>query len=417
MTAATPAERTLAFPDLETVGPWVGTDWDALDAAAHGRPAPVAVLDLRALAANARSLPERADGLPIRIASKSLRVRSALEAVLALPGYRGVLAYTLREAIWLVENGIRDVVVGYPTVDLEAIARLVSDPLLAAEITLMVDSVDHLDAVDVVIRPSRRPPIRIAIDLDASLRSSILGDIGVRRSPVHEPREAFELAVAVVRRPGFELVGMMGYEAQIAGIGNAPRNPLLGVVIRALQAMSELELHERRTAAVVAVRSIAELEFVNGGGTGSLESTARDASVTEVAAGSGLFSPALFDGYAHFRHAPAAFFALDVVRRPAPTIATLAGGGWIASGRAGADRLPRPVHPEGLRLLAREGAGEVQTPVTGEAARGLAIGDRVWFRHAKAGELSEHVDAYLLLDGGRVAGEAPTYRGEGKAFL
>jgi len=165
------------------------------------------------------------------------------------------------------------------------------------------------------------------------------------------------------------------------------------------------------------VREHADLEFVNGGGTGSLEVTSADPSVTEIAAGSGLFGGHLFDGYAHFTPAPAAAFALDVVRSPSPEHATILGGGWIASGPPAADRVPRIVWPEGLELLGRESAGEVQTPVTGAAARALRAGDRVWFRHTKSGELSEHLNAFAVVDGDEVVDTVPTYRGEGKAFL
>src|SRR5690606_35909591 len=181
----------------------------------------------------------------------------------------------------------------------------------------------------------------------------------------------------------------MAYEAQIAGLTNKGKP-----IIQAMQRRSAAELRERRGRAVELVRRVADLEFVNGGGTGSLESTHADPSVTEVAAGSGLFGPHLFDGYTAFRPAPAAAFALPVVRKPAAGIATLLGGGWIASGPPGRDRLPRIEWPRGLRMLPREGAGEVQTPVAGAAARELAVGDRVWLRHAKAGELSEHLDAF-----------------------
>jgi len=165
------------------------------------------------------------------------------------------------------------------------------------------------------------------------------------------------------------------------------------------------------------VREIAELEFVNGGGTGSLEATAADESVTEIAAGSGLFGPHLFDNYRHFKPAPAAAFALPVVRKPAPDRATLAGGGWIASGPPGADRVPQLVWPKGLRMVPREMAGEVQTPVVGASARSLRVGDRVWARHTKAGELSEHTNELYVVDGDCVSEVVPTYRGEGKAFL
>ena len=139
--------------------------------------------------------------------------------------------------------------------------------------------------------------------------------------------------------------------------------------------------------------------------------------MTEVAAGSGLYAPALFDGYDAFRARPAAFFGLDVTRRPAPGVVTVIGGGWVASGPAGRDRLPVPALPVGLRLLGAEGAGEVQTPLTGAPARRLAVGDRVWFRHAKAGELCEHVDVLHLVQGDAVVETVPTYRGEGMTSL
>lgn len=391
------------------------TYWPGISAATATRSAPVGVIGVEALAANAHDLLARAQGTPIRVASKSVRVRGVLDAVLALPGFRGVMAYTLAEAIWLADTGddrYDDILVGYPTADRTAIARLASDERLASRITLMIDDVAQLVVIDAVAPPNARTQIRIALELDASYRAPLLGHVGVRRSPLHEPEEIEALAREVVCRPGFALVGMMAYEAQIAGVVNKGHP-----VIRRMQSASAAELAERRGRAVAAVRRLAELEFVNGGGTGSIESTRLDDSVTEVAAGSGLLGPHLFDGYTQFTPAPAAAFGLDVVRRPAPEIATLLGGGWIASGPHGADRSPKVVWPQGLSMLAREGAGEVQTPVTGDAARSLHIGDRVWLRHTKAGEISEHLDAFVVVEGGRALGTIPTYRGERKVFL
>ncbi len=400
-----------------TARPWASDPhlyWGGLDAATRTLDAPFAAVDRGALAANVHDLLARAAGLPVRVASKSVRVRSVLDAVLALPGYAGILAYTLPEALWLAREH-DDIVVGYPSVDRTALAALGADAQLASRVTLMVDDAAQLDLVDAVVAPTARASIRVALELDASYHSPTMGHIGVRRSPLRTRDQVRALAEHVVARPGFDLVGLMAYEAQIAGVGNAGR--ARGAIIRVLQRASAEELRERRGAVVAAVREIAELDFVNGGGTGSIESTHDDGAVTEVAAGSGLFGPHLFDHYTHFAPAPAAAFALPVVRRPTPEVATLLGGGWIASGPAGQDRLPLPVHPAGLRFLPREGAGEVQSPVTGAAARDLAVGDRVWLRHTKAGELSEHIDAFVLVDGGEVVAELPTYRGEGKAFL
>ncbi len=391
--------------------------WPELTAATAHLETPLGAISAEGLAANAFDMLDRAAGTPIRVASKSVRVRGVLDAVLALPGYSGVLAYTLPEALWLSSDsdgraGIQDVVVGYPSVDRSAIARLARNEGLASRVTVMIDDTAQLDLIDSVIAPGRRSAIRICLELDASFRAPVLGHLGVRRSPVHTPEQARALAEQVVARPGFTLVGMMAYEAQIAGVTNKGKP-----VVQAMQRASTRELAERRGAAVAAVRAIAELEFVNGGGTGSLESTHADPSVTEIAAGSGLFGPHLFDGYWQFTPVPAAAFALSVVRRPTPDVATLLGGGWIASGPPAADRLPQLAWPEGLRMLPREAAGEVQTPVTGPAARGLAVGDRVWLRHTKAGELSEHLDAFAVVENGSVVAELPTYRGEGEVWL
>jgi D-serine deaminase-like pyridoxal phosphate-dependent protein len=305
-------------------------------------------------------------------------------------------------------------VLGYPTVDRAALAALAADENAASRVTLMVDDIAQLDVVDAVAAPGTRPEIRVAIDADASWRGP-LGHIGVRRSPVHERTEVVQLARRIAARPGFRLTGLMMYEAQIAGQGDATGAG--DAVIRWMQRQSVAELAERRAAVVAGVREIADLAFVNGGGTGSLERTAAEPAVTELTAGSGLLAGHLFDGYRAFEPAPAAAFGLEVVRKPLPDIATVLGGGWIASGPPVASRQPAPVWPEGLRTLPREGAGEVQTPLQGGAARALAVGDRVWFRHAKSGELAERIDRYHVIEGGTIVGETPTYRGEGKAFL
>ncbi|SFF80051.1 amino acid deaminase/aldolase [Blastococcus tunisiensis] len=394
---------------------------DRLDRATAALDPPLAVLDLDALDANAADLTRRAAGKPIRVASKSVRNRGVLRRVLARPGFSGVLAYSLPEALWLADGEdpvSTDVVVGYPSAHRAALRRLAADGTAAARVTLMVDSVAQLDLVDALVPPSRRPHLRVCLDVDASLR--IAGGrvhVGVRRSPVHSPADAAALARAVVSRPGFRLVGVMVYEAQIAGVQDAPAHrPLRGLAVRRMQAVSGRELAGRRAAAVAAVSDVADLEFVNGGGTGSVERTAAEPAVTEVAAGSGLYNPVLFDGYRAFTGRPATFSAAPVTRVPAPGTVTVAGGGWIASGPPGPDRLPVPTYPAGLRWLPAEGAGEVQTPLSGAAAAALTVGDRVWFRHAKAGEICEHVDELHTLAGDELTGTLPTYRGEGRSF-
>ncbi|HEY6492049.1 MAG TPA: amino acid deaminase/aldolase [Trebonia sp.] len=389
-------------------------------ATAHLDP-PFAAVDLAAFDANARDLVRRANGVPIRVVSKSLRCRHLIERALARPGYRGVMCYSLAEALWLQAAGTSDdLLVAYPTADRASLRRLAGDEAARTHITVTVDSADHLDFIDATLGTGH-PPIRVCLELDVSWRPLPYGpavQIGTWRSPLRSPAEAALFAETVLRRPGFSLVGMLGYEGQIAGLGDAPPGrPVRARLVQAIQARSVRELRARRGEAVRRVRALTALEFVNGGGTGSLESTAADESVTEVAAGSGLVGPTLFDAYRRFRPRPALQFALPVVRRPGPGIATLFSGGYVASGTGTPDRLPTPVSPSGLRLTQLEGAGEVQTPVRGAAADGLSVGDRVWLRHAKAGELAERFVEYHLIDPDEPeARGVPTYRGEGRCF-
>ncbi|SEM18176.1 amino acid deaminase/aldolase [Nonomuraea pusilla] len=381
---------------------------------------PFAILDLAAMRANAADLARRAGGKPIRVASKSVRSRPVLERVLAMDGFRGVMAFTLPEALWLVSTGLTDVLVAYPTADRRALAELAGDPAAAREITLTVDGAEHLDLIEAAVAGVRpRAEIRLCMDVDAGYVA--FGGrfrAGALRSPVREPEQAAALAAAIAARPGFRLAGLMAYEAQIAGVGDdPPGNALLARAVRLMQARSARDLVVRRGRIVRAVREVCDLEFVNGGGTGSIERTVREKAVTEVAAGSGFFHPRLFDFYRRFTGRPAALFALPVVRRPGPGTVTALGGGYPASGPAGSTRLPQPYLPAGLRYAPDEGAGEVQTPLLGPAAHDLRVGDRVWFRHAKAGELCERFDALHLVDGDTLVETVPTYRGEGKTFL
>ncbi|WP_328643702.1 amino acid deaminase/aldolase [Streptomyces canus] len=379
---------------------------------------PFAVVDLDAFDANAGDLVHRAGGrATIRLASKSVRSRDLIQRVLRRQGYRGILAFTLPEALWLAEDH-EDVVIGYPTADRTALQQLAKDERAASRITLMIDSVAQLDFIDEAIGAAR-PPLRLCIDLDASLE--LAGGrihLGPYRSPVHTPHQAVTLARAIQSRQGFHLAGVMSYEGQIAGMGdNQPGSPLKRAALRAMQRLSARELADRRAAAIAAVETVAPLEFVNGGGTGSVEQTSAEHVITEIGAGSGLYGPGLFDFYRRFRPRPAAYFVMSVVRRPTDEIATVLGGGWVASGPPGRDRLPSLSWPRGLRMNPLEGAGEVQTPVLGPAAHGLRLGDHVWFRHAKAGELCERVNTLHLVSGSEIVGQAPTYRGEGHAFL
>src|SRR5688500_2073950 len=386
--------------------------------------APFAYCDLDAMWWNADEMLSRADGKPIRVASKSVRCRELLTRILARDaGFQGLLTFTLPESLWLSEEGFDDLVCAYPTADRDELGRLArlteAEPDRAP--VVMVDSAEHLDLIEAASATAGagHAPVRVAIELDVGWWP--LGGrvkIGPKRSSVRTPGQARALAQEIDRRAGVRLVGLMAYEGHIAGVGDAaPGQRLKNAAIRWMQRRSASELRERRAEVVEAVRGVADLEFVNGGGTGSIAATAAEPAVTEIAAGSGFYAPVLFDHYSAFELMPAAGFALAVDRKPAPRIATALGGGYVASGAPGKDRLPEPYLPRGLKLDPLEATGEVQTPLLGEAAASLRVGDRVYFRHAKAGELCERFNTLHVIENGEIADELPTYRGERRAFL
>ena len=389
--------------------------YEELEEICSGLDAPFALVDLDAMWSNAAEMLGRASGVPIRVASKSVRCRELLGRILAHDrGFRGLMTFTLPESMWLHSHGFHDLLCAYPTTHRGALAELARLEHERPPV-VMVDSVQQLDLME-GMGPR---PIRVCIELDLGwwpLGGRI--KVGAKRSPLRTPAEARALAQEIVRRPSFELSGLMGYEAHIAGVGDHPLGKRAqAALIRLMKRRSATEIAERRSAVVSAVREVAPLEMVNGGGTGSLHTTTREQALTEVTAGSGFYAPTLFDRYRDFTPTPAALFALPVVRRPSGGVATLLGGGYHASGAAGRDRLPAPHLPHGLRLDPTEGAGEVQTPVLGAAAASLRIGDRVYLRHAKAGELCERFDRLYLLSGREIVGEVPTYRGEGRCEL
>lgn len=381
--------------------------------------APCAVVDVDAFDYNAAQMTKRSAGLPIRVASKSLRSTNALRRALSHPGYQGILAYSVPEALKLVAEGFTDIVVAYPCVDTVALRELAANDQARQEIAVMVDCPEHLDLIrNATIAAGVGTTVRVAIDIDSSLRLGRAGldvVIGPRRSPLRFPHQVEQLAQQIIDAPELQLVGLMAYEGQVASVPDGLPGPV-GAVKKWLRSTSMNELRDRRAACINAVTALTDLEFINGGGTGSLVESAAEGTLTELAAGSGFYTPAIFDDFSAMNHRAAAFFACQVSRRPGPGWVTVNSGGWIASGPPAADRVPVPVWPSELHYSSLEGAGEVQTPLHGAAADSLNIGDIVFFRHAKAGELTEHVNSILAVTSNGETTQVEqwdTYRGKG----
>jgi D-serine deaminase-like pyridoxal phosphate-dependent protein len=385
-----------------------------------GEPLPLALVDLDAFESNIDQLvaPVRAAGKRFRLATKSVRCPELLKRIMARAGEcaYGLMTYTAAETAFLAAEGFQDLLLAYPTVNAIDLG-LVAEANRRTQASVIIDDVEQLEPIGRAAREAG-VTIPVIIELDVAYRPAGLY-VGVRRSPLRDGDAVVALAERAAATSGLRFAGVMAYEAQIAGLTDrSPFHALQNLPRRALKKLSRGDVARSRAHVVEALRARGlDCQIVNGGGTGSLDWASSEAALTEVTAGSGFLVGHLFDYYAHMTLRPALHFALQVVRRPAPGMVTCHGGGYIASGDGGRDRLPLPSLPEGCTLLSMEGAGEVQTPVKLPPQVELRLGDPLFFRPAKSGELAEHFNHYLLIRRDRVEAQAPTYRGLGRTFL
>jgi D-serine deaminase-like pyridoxal phosphate-dependent protein len=389
--------------------------------ALSGRPLPAALVDLDAFERNVDALADgiRRGGKRLRLASKSLRVPELLRRARARAGavVVGVMTYTAAETAFLAGAGWSDLLLAYPTAAPADAAHLAAANAGGATAAVVVDDVEQLGPLATAARAAGTE-IPVVVEVDVSYRRAGL-HVGVRRSPLHDAAAVVALAARAAATPGLRFHGLMGYEAQIAGLPDAsPAKRWQNPILRQLKRVSAPAVAALRAECVERLRARGlPPKIVNGAGTGNAAAASDDPALDEVTVGSGFLCGHLFDHYAGLRLAPALFFALQAVRRPAPGMVTCHGGGYIASGAAGPDRLPRVAEPEGATLLPLEGAGEVQTPVRMPPGVDVRLGDPILFRPAKSGELAEHFAEYLLVRGDAVEDRAATYRGLGHCFL
>ncbi|SFT21197.1 amino acid deaminase/aldolase [Paenibacillus sp. BC26] len=385
----------------------------------EGVPKPFAFVDLDMLDRNIAAIARAAGSKKVRIASKSIRCLEVMRRILASsPVYQGIMCYTADEAAMLVREGFDDLLLGYPQWQPDRIAELVRSIGEGRSITFMVDCAEHVRQIE---RIAAEQGVVVPLCLDIDMSADYLGlHFGVWRSPLMSWEQARPVAELIAASAWLKLDGIMGYEAQVAGLGdNVPGKQLKNSVIRWLKKRSIAEVAKRRREVVEGLEAmgIAKLRFVNAGGTGSMDSSRLEACVTEITAGSGFYAPGLFDAYTGFRYEPAAGFAVEIVRRPRPDIVTCMGGGYTASGAIGIEKQAQVYLPAGLELFPLEGAGEVQTPLRVKNGLSLSLGDPVFFRHAKAGELCERFLHLVAVSNGQIVGEYATYRGMGACFL
>jgi D-serine deaminase-like pyridoxal phosphate-dependent protein len=380
---------------------------------------PLAYVDLNLLDKNIEIIIQRNTlSKNIRLATKSIRSIDILKYIFSKSEiFKGLMAYDAREAAMLSVKGFDDILIAYPEVDERKIQDCIIEIQKGKQIIFMIDQIAHLQILQKIAKKNNcRIPICIDIDLSSTFPFIYFG---VYRSSIKTINDVENIIQKIQEYENLKLVGIMGYEAQIAGLGdNFVNEKIKSAIIKFLKKISLKSISKKRNEIqnLLQKKNI-NIQWHNGGGTGSIETTTKDAGITEVTVGSGFFQSHLFDNYTNFKHYPSAGFVLQITRKPTPNIITCNGGGYIASGATNANKLPKPYMPYGLSLIKDEGAGEVQTPLLLKQNMNLNIGDLVFFRHAKAGELCEHFNELYLLRNGKVENIVKTYRGEGFKFL
>ena len=378
---------------------------------------PYAFVDMEAFKKNVQINAERAKDKKIRIASKSVRCPDLMRLILDTnTTYQGLMAFHGKEAVFLSQQNFDDILLGYPIVDKAILQEIGKEIQKGKYICLMVDLPEHL-AIANEVGKAMNVIFPICIDIDLSNDFGPL-HFGVWRSQVTDEKTLNSLLQQIKKNDFLRLDGLMGYEAQIAGVADAIKGDPKNHIIRFLKKRSIPKVKSWRTKAIEMIRQEGfTLKFINGGGTGSIESTLQEKDVTEITVGSGLFQSHYFDNYTSFDLHPAIFFGIQIVRHPKPDIYTCHGGGYIASGAVDALKAPQVYLPEGAKLDKNEGAGEVQTPIHYKGKHSLGIGDPVFLRHTKAGEVCERFRELLLIEDDTITGTALTYRGFGGCFL
>ena len=282
-------------------------------------PLPLAYCNLDLFDQNINDIAARAaiSNKTIRVASKSVRCTYLLNRILAAnPIYKGIMSFTGSEALYLINQGFDDILIGYPIIDKNEINEICIATKAGKKIMLMVDSIEHLKLINTIAKKINViQPVCIDIDMSTSFPGI---HFGVLRSPLTTINAAKNFIDKFYEYENISLKCVMGYEAQIAGLGdNNPTNGIKNNIIPFLKKKSIDDFTKRRKEIVEYIQqNIETLELVNAGGTGSIENSMQEDWVTEITVGSGFFSPALFDYYDAFKHQPAVGFALPIVRKP-----------------------------------------------------------------------------------------------------
>ncbi|HEX4129494.1 MAG TPA: DSD1 family PLP-dependent enzyme [Pirellulales bacterium] len=246
--------------------PPLGSTKDDLDT-------PALCLDLEVMEANIRAVAAtcREANVAWRPHSKGHKNTWIARQELAA-GAIGITCAKLGEAEVMAAGGIDDLLIANQVVGRHKLPRLVelrrrADPIIC---------VDHLEQA--------RPASDAMSAAGLRLRVLIEIDLGLNRAGTAPGEPTVELARQIVRLPGLELAGVMGYEGHLLTVADAAEKSA-----RIAAALASLVDCRRLIEA-----SGMPCPIVSCGGTGSYVIATRQPGITEVQAGGAIFMDAFY---------------------------------------------------------------------------------------------------------------------------
>lgn len=382
-----------------------------------GKTPPYAFLFLSELNKNIELIKTSCRGKKVRLATQSIRSLHVLKFLLQKLGddCSGLMCFHLDELLWLSDHLNTHFLMGYPQQPNQRQAERLAEKIKQGlRIVQMVDSIDQMKHLDLL---AQKNEVTFEVCLDLELSFKFPGfKIGGWHSSLNKIDKVDEILRAVREFRHLKLVGIRGYEAQLAGLGDEFENPLKSLWVALLKKLSQKKMYRLRAYATQRASKENSIEFINGGGTGTIEMTSGDPAITEVAVGSGFYSPALFDSFQD-KYFPSLGYAMAVQRTPSENVLTVHGGGYVGSGNIGKEKAPVILSPKGAELIESEMAGEIQTPIIYRGLQKIQIGDPIFFRHSKAGELLERFQSVYVISENQIIDEWKSYRGDGQCFI
>ncbi len=189
-------------------------------------------------------------------------------------GAIGVTCGKVSEAEVMAAAGIRDVMIANMIVGQPKLERIVSlcraaDPIVAC---------DHYVQIEPLAETCRRHGV--------SCRVVIEVNVGMDRVGIRPGRDTYDLAEAIDRLPGVEMVGLMGYEGHLHQVADptekrAKINEAMGVLEYCRDGLTKKGIR---------------CDVVSAAGTGSYQFTADHPAVTELQCGGGIFGDPKYTG-------------------------------------------------------------------------------------------------------------------------